>query len=176
MKKWIKESKRKEKEKNNKKYICFDIKKELIKINIIENIIIFFNYITVCIIKFLIIINYFNQTESNIILFKNTKISLKIKGVGESIILDVDFDKKYYPNEVYINGNKQNKISNTYFFNRTDNFVELIWDDYLKNCEYMFYECNKITEIDLSNFNTSNITSMLGIFSGCLSLTSVYLI
>ena len=175
MKKWRKEDKGKEMRINDNKIIYLNLKKDTIKINTIENIIIFFNYITVCIIKFLIIINYFNQTESNIILFKNTKISLKIKGVGESIILDVDFDKKYYPNEVYINGNKQNKISNTYFFNQTDNFVELIWDDKLINCEYMFYRCYKITEIDLSNFNTSNITSMLGIFYECSSLTSINL-
>ena len=39
----------------------------------------------------------------------------------------------------------------------------------------MFYECIKITEINLSNFNTSNVTSMLNIFTGCSSLISLNL-
>ena len=175
MKKWRKEDKGKEMRINDNKIIYLNLKKDTIKINTIENIIIGINFVKLFLIKFLIIINYLNQIKSNISLFKNAKISLKIKGVGESIILSDEFDNKYYPNKVYINGIKENIISNTYFFNQTDNFVELIWDDKLNNCEYMFYRCYKITEIDLSNFNTSNITSMLGIFYECSSLTSINL-
>ena len=38
---------------------------------------------------------------------------------------------------------------------------------------YMFYECTSLTSIDLSNFNTSNVTNMWGMFNYCSSLTSL---
>lgn len=37
----------------------------------------------------------------------------------------------------------------------------------------MFHGCNKLTSIDLSGFDTSNVTNMGGMFSGCSSLTSL---
>ena len=37
----------------------------------------------------------------------------------------------------------------------------------------MFYQCSNITEINLSHFNTSNITSMYCMFDGCSSMTSI---
>ena len=37
----------------------------------------------------------------------------------------------------------------------------------------MFYECNSLTSLDLSNFDTSNVTSMNGMFWYCYSLTSL---
>ena len=35
----------------------------------------------------------------------------------------------------------------------------------------MFYECSGLTKIDLSNFNTNNVTDMSHMFSGCKNLT-----
>jgi surface protein len=37
----------------------------------------------------------------------------------------------------------------------------------------LFYNCTLITELDLSNFDTSNVTTMSGMFNGCQSLTSL---
>ena len=34
----------------------------------------------------------------------------------------------------------------------------------------MFYECNELEYLDLSNFNTSNITNMDYMFAGCNKL------
>ena len=39
----------------------------------------------------------------------------------------------------------------------------------------MFFQCSDITEIDLSNFNTSKVNNMIGMFNGCSSLTSLNL-
>ncbi len=39
--------------------------------------------------------------------------------------------------------------------------------------EYAFYECKSITEIDLSNFNTSNVDYMSGMFWGCENLKTI---
>ena len=34
----------------------------------------------------------------------------------------------------------------------------------------MFYKCSSLTNIDLSNFNTQNVTNMEDMFYGCSSL------
>lgn len=41
------------------------------------------------------------------------------------------------------------------------------------NMSSMFYGCSALTSLDLSNFNTSNVTSMNGMFRECSSLTSL---
>ena len=40
---------------------------------------------------------------------------------------------------------------------------------------YMFYECKSLTNINLSNFDTKNITEMICMFYGCKSLTNINL-
>ena len=43
----------------------------------------------------------------------------------------------------------------------------VICDGNITNMKYMFYACNSLTSIDLSNFDTSNVTNMLGMFEFC---------
>ena len=38
---------------------------------------------------------------------------------------------------------------------------------------WMFTKCSSLTNLDLSNFNTSNVTEMRGMFSNCSSLTTL---
>ena len=111
--------------------------------------------------------------------FQNSKITLKIRGIGHNDILG-NQEKNYFNGiiflkEVYINGNITDSIKREYNFNQTDNIVELIWDENINNCEFMFFRCYNITEINLSNFNTSRVTSMTSMFNGCHSLTSLNL-
>ena len=152
------------------------------KKNIIKNDIIYNNCIILYFIKLLIIINILNPIENNKYNFFNfqySKMTLKIKGVGKSIILrneqGVTLNWVNYLKEVYINGKMQDIIAYEYYFNQTDNYVELIWDDNIDNCIKIFYECKNITEINLSNFNTSLVSTMLRMFAGCSSLTSLNL-
>ena len=35
------------------------------------------------------------------------------------------------------------------------------------NMSYMFWECSSLKEINLSNFNTDNVTNMSNMFNGC---------
>jgi len=84
----------------------------------------------------LIIINLINLINLklssnlwNLIEYGFSNITLKINGIGEKSIFCFNstlFNKKYYPNEVYINGEKQNTIKYSYIFNQTENFVELV--------------------------------------------------
>ena len=39
----------------------------------------------------------------------------------------------------------------------------------------MFWNCKNLTSLDLSNFNTENVTTMNDMFSGCKNLTSLNL-
>ena len=70
-----------------------------------------------------------------------------------------------YIKEIYINGNKQNNISKSYYFNQTYNFVELIFDENIDNCEFLFFNYINIIEIDLSNFDSSQVISMYDMFA-----------
>ena len=39
----------------------------------------------------------------------------------------------------------------------------------------MYYQCNSLTKLNLSNFNTQNVTNMIGMFQNCNSLTNLNL-
>ena len=137
-------------------------------------------------IKYLIILSLFigNSKEKEFVRLVNcfSNISLKVKGPGYKIILghasDVGkphyFDTKNYPNEIHINGEKQEgEITYQYNFKQEINYVELIWYKNIKNASCMFHGGSGITEIDFSNFNTSEITNMYYMFRLCSSLTSI---
>ena len=53
--------------------------------------------------------------------------------------------------------------------------VEIFFNKNLQTCQYMFNNCTKITMLDLSNFNTSETSSMKGMFSNCSNLKTLYL-
>ena len=125
---------------------------------------------------FFITINFFIPKISNnnsylLIDSKFSSITLKVKGFGNKDVFSRSyFENEYYPDMVYINGIKQSKVNCGYDFNQTENFVELVWNNSINNCENMFRECSDIIEIDMSNFDTSQITMMLYMFYGCSSL------
>ena len=137
----------------------------------------------IIIIELFIIIDIITILPSNkwySIEFNLSKITLKIKGTGIKNILGYQdsancFNKAYFPNEVYINGELQNEVNYSYNFNQTYNFVELIWNNNINNCENMFRRCYDITEFDFSNFETSEVTTMWCMFLYCSSLTSLNL-
>ena len=157
----------------------YQIKK--IKNNINNNYTTTINYTIFTLINF-ILINFICQIKCNIFnsfYFQYSKITLKIKGIGESEIFGKGKYKYFrsinYLKEIYINGIPQDEKAFSYQFNQTYNFVELIWEDNIVNCSSMFFNCSNITEINLSSFNTSQVTNMDRMFNKCHSLTSVNL-
>ena len=54
--------------------------------------------------------------------------------------------------------------------NETENIIKLVWYNQIDSCNGMFYECSNITEIDLSHFDSSNVTEMVFMFGNCSSL------
>ena len=121
MAKNINENKRKEKLRNNNKIRFLDIKNDSIKINMIENIVFDINFFSIFIISILIIIDFCNLIKTNGIYFQYSKISLKIRGKSKNVIFIMGekfyFEGINYLKEVYINGNKSDKIDYKYSFN-----------------------------------------------------------
>ena len=77
------------------------------------------------------------------------------------------------PDEIYINGIIQTEIKNKYYFSETTNTVILIYKHPITDCAAMFWTCNEIVEMDLSHFDTSHVTRMLGMFCDCYKLASL---
>ena len=53
------------------------------------------------------------------------------------------------------------------------NYSKYLFSEYLTKTSCMFNGCNSLTNIDLSNFNTQNVTNMYSMFCGCNSLTTI---
>ena len=131
---------------------------------------------------FLILLNIFGQALHHSQFLRQINyysyIILKIKGIGYRKVLNGnqgDFPSSSYPDEVYINGNKQDIISYRYDFNQTYNDVKFIWNTNVPDPGYMFAGCSYITEVDLSHFDTSQATNFRYIFTDCISITSINL-
>ena len=60
-------------------------------------------------------------------------------------------------------------ISVTFLVSKLDK-LKIIFKKLLKNTSFMFCGCSSLTNIDLSNFNTNNVTDMKWMFFGCYSL------
>jgi len=75
--------------------------------------------------------------------------------------------------ELYIN-NKKYKYQK-YFKPEKEGLYEILlkFNILMKDCSYMFYECKNITNIDLSSFNSQNVTNMSEMFTGCSKLTNI---
>ena len=138
------------------------------------------SFLSRIIFSFLVLLNIsFSKSidnKSNLLNYKISEITLKIKGDGFRDILGnkrYAFNKDNYPDEIYINGIKQDLINSSYFFNETDNYIKLEWNKGITACAHMFRECKDITEINLTNFISSSITSTHAMFYNCQSLTSV---
>ena len=135
-------------------------------------------------ISFFIIILYINVTASikrghfKAYISFQSKIMIKINTSGEQIQI---FSSSIFknPNSVKINNNEpitiNSKTRNKFDLTEKSNIIELTWNTALTNCQKMFYNCDKIEEVDLSQFIGKGVTKYNSIFEDCISLTSVNL-
>ena len=99
-------------------------------------------------------------------------IQLIISGKGNQTILSDYF--KYEPSEVIINGiSKGKSCKKSCYFDEDINNVTLKFQYDVDTCDSMFYKLNNITEIDLSKFDASKITSMYFMFADCINLEKI---
>ena len=92
------------------------------------------------------------------------EIIIKINGKGEHTFFfqdKINAIKEIYVNDVIKDFRKKNEI-------------KIILDlNQINSLDKLFLDCRNITEIDLSNFNSSSVTQMNEIFKNCFSLTSI---
>ena len=120
--------------------------------------------------KFLILI-IFSTLLVNI---KSSLINLIISGSGAQNILSSTFTVD--PSEVIVNGiSKGNTCQNTCELDSEENNVTLIFDSAITTCENMFSGLENIKEIDLSEFDSSNVITMSRMFYDCQNLKKINL-
>ena len=131
------------------------------------------------IIDFLILISIIPNVL-NKRLFKSfaSSVILKIKGTGSKTyynraLYENCISINNFPDEVYINDAKLDLPYNEYTFTRSNNKIELIFNGDITNLNCFFADCSSINEMDFSKFDTSKVTTMIGMFWGCSGLKSL---
>ena len=127
-----------------------------------------FYYIIIFIISSIILSSNSTIDENDLDESKYSYITLTI-GKGENYVYSKSYDFDT-PEIVYINENKKELVNKSYTFEETENSVILIWEKPIKNCEGMFESCDKIIEINLTHFDTSQVTNMHHMFYDCNNL------
>ena len=123
------------------------------------------------------IIGEFDVKEDN----QNIRI---INSYGEWI-REYKYEKYFilYENEKEIKENceisiNDKKIPFTYYYKfdkKGKHIIKFIFKEKIKNTSFMFDGCLFLENIDLSNFNTNNVSKIRHMFSGCLFLTNINL-
>ena len=103
------------------------------------------------------------------VISKNNEIKIKVNIVGTQNVLNTDFT--YAPAEAFINDTKVEIVSK-YSINviSTNDIIKLSWNQNIDDCSFMFHRLNNIISVDLSDFESSSVTNMEGMFSHCLYL------
>ena len=76
--------------------------------------------------------------------------------------------------ELYINDMKID-FKKHQIFSKSNFKIKIIIKIKITNCKNMFYNCQNLRSIDLSSFDTKDVTDMSGMFSNCYNLRSINL-
>ena len=148
----------------NYSYKKYRYRKKLITFQLNQLFLRFFIFISLM--KYIITENTENSYINNIT-SRNNIIYLTIIGNRKQKIIN----ESYIPDIIYLNGIEI--ISDDGYIsidNKKINNVTLVYSNSFKTLDYMFSSIRNILEIDLSNFDTSNITSMVSTFETCTNL------
>ena len=100
------------------------------------------------------------------VIFAKIILNEEGKEIFRKDLINEGFDCEIFINEIrFINRMKLKK----------DNHIIYIIKNKYNNLEEMFNECSLLSSINLSNFNTNNVTDMSSMFKGCSSLNSINL-
>ena len=113
---------------------------------------------------FLLIMIFFPKCSS--------KIIITISGGGTQSILSDSFSQ--LPSKVTINGEVKTQITKQYSMD-SENTVIMEWETPLKSCSNMFTSLTNIIKVDLSNFDSSQVTDMSSMFYKCSNIKEINL-
>jgi len=148
------------------------IKKELIKLKIknkkmngSNSTFLLFSFLLIYLIDYIFSENINNGKDIRNI------IELKLKGKDFQKIMG----SKLFPDLIYLNGNETSIDNLGRIFIKSENEneiskVTLIWKQKINTCYNLFRDSIGIIGIDLSNFDTSIVTSMNSMFYNCMQL------
>jgi len=71
--------------------------------------------------------------------------------------------------EIFING-KKSEFCKSFIPTTNKNEIIIKFKNPIKDCSHMFHNCAQINEIDLSKFNTKEVTNMESMFAFCINL------
>ena len=78
--------------------------------------------------------------------------------------------------EIYINGQIKNEKNNYFIPDKEGEYeIKLIFKKKIKDCSYMFRNCENIIRLDLSSFDSSDVNNMHYMFGKCHNLQEVVL-
>ena len=125
-------------------------------------------------IMFLLNINLIGLSTMNS--FRNldnyyTKIHLIVQGKGNQNLLSYQFSGA--PSIVLVNGVVKDSCGKTCYLEGDKNKITLIFKEKINSCYCMFFGLENIIEVDLSNFDASEVISMSFMFSYCNNLIKI---
>ena len=97
----------------------------------------------------------------------HSEIYLIVQGNGTQNLLNKSASA---PSKVLVNGIENHSCNKTCNLEGDKNNITLIFEYKITTCQNMFRELRNILEIDLSNFDTSNINNMYAMFYRCTDL------
>ena len=134
-----------------------------------------------------------------ILVYKNVnnyiiaEVNIKEEDINKDIRILNSYEESLRINEFIdknLNLNNENEIKNCEItinnqlipFNYIHKFkssgkyiIKYTFKNIINKTSFMFYKCKLLNNIDLSNFNTNNVTDMICMFYGCSSLNSINL-
>ena len=101
-----------------------------------------------------------------------SEIHLVIKGSGTQEVINQGFTP--IPHEIFVNGEKKAEDSRTCELEGETSNITLKFNTQLLSCGDMFNSLQNLIEIDFSDFDSSQVTSMKSMFWGCPNLEKVH--
>lgn len=138
--------------------------------------------------KYYYYMDVINKTEKPINLNKNKRhdiiniIEMVIENNNDSKDLyflskdglkDFENDNNIDNLELYINNKKKNQFNKHCEFPNGRHEIRIVFNGIITDCSNMFKDCQNLIEINLSNFNTEEVTNMSYMFHNCKNLSNI---
>ena len=139
-------------------------------------------------IKYYYYLDAINKTEKPINLHKNKRhdiiniIEMVLENNNDSKdiyflskdgLKEFDNDNNIDNLELYINNKKINKFDKHCGFPNGRHEIRIVFNGIITDCSNMFKDCQYLIEINLSNFNTEEVTNMSYMFHNCKNLSNI---
>ena len=108
-----------------------------------------------------------DEENSIITLNKYIGTATELTVPGTAVIDGQEYTVALRNSTIYTNG---------IWYEKRGTITSLVFEEGIqlpKDCSHMFYDCNNLTSLDISSFDTSNVTDMGYMFYNCSSLTSL---